>query len=118
MPRNMSFALTKEQFLSGEKDVTRRLGWLFLKPGDVVMAVEKGMGLKPGEKVKRLGQITVTSTRLEPLDAITQEDVIREGFPLFTPDDFVRFIVGHYKLKSRSATINRIEFINPYRSKL
>ena len=32
--RNISFSLTEEQFLNGSKDVTRRLGWLFLKPGD------------------------------------------------------------------------------------
>lgn len=49
--RNISFALTTPQFKSRSKDVTRRIGWWFLKPGDVVMGVEKGMGLKKGEKV-------------------------------------------------------------------
>lgn len=107
----MSFALTKEQFLSGKKDVTRRLGWLFLKPGDVVNAVDKNMGLKPGEKIQRLGEIIIQSTRLEPLDAITPEDVRREGFPDWTPDDFIGFVVKHYRLKSRSTPINRIEFL-------
>ena len=31
---NMSFALTTPQVRSQEKDVTRRLGWDDLKPGD------------------------------------------------------------------------------------
>ena len=42
--------LTKEQILARTKTVTRRLGWWFLKPGDVVWACEKCMGLKKGEK--------------------------------------------------------------------
>ena len=46
--RLMSFALTTRQFLAHEKTVTRRLGWEFLKPGDRVCGVEKGMGLKKG----------------------------------------------------------------------
>ena len=48
MARNMSFALTTEQFKARTKTVTRRFGWWFLKPGDVVRGVEKAMGLKPG----------------------------------------------------------------------
>ena len=57
MPRNMSFALTTEQFLNRTKTVTRRKGWRFLKPGDVVMGCKKCMGLKPGEQLERLGLI-------------------------------------------------------------
>ena len=45
MPRNMSFMLTTEQVRNKTKTVTRRLGWWFLKPGEIVNAVEKGMGL-------------------------------------------------------------------------
>ncbi len=52
--RNMSFMLTTQQMQDRTKDVTRRVGWWFLKPGDVIMAVEKGMGLKKGEKIKRM----------------------------------------------------------------
>lgn len=48
MPRNMSFTLTIEQMRARTKTVTRRKGWAFLKPGDLVWAVVKGMGLKPG----------------------------------------------------------------------
>ena len=109
MPRNMSFAMTTEQVKNQTKDVTRRFGWKFLKAGDQLWAVEKAMGLKKGEKVKRLALIEVVSTRWEPLNLITQEDVIREGFPNWTPRDFVELLVEHYKCK-QFKSINRIEF--------
>lgn len=53
--RRMSFMLTKEQVLNQTKDVTRRNGWAFLKPGDLIQPVEKCMGLKKGEKQVLLG---------------------------------------------------------------
>lgn len=114
MPRNMSFALTTEQINRKEKDVTRRFGWWFLKPGDQLWAVEKAMGLKPGEKIKRLALIEVVSVRGEPLNAITQEDCKREGFPDFTASCFVDMLQDHYECEP-DAWCNRIEFkyINP-----
>ncbi len=64
---------------------------------------------KRGEKIKRLCQIRVISTRQEPLNAITQEDVIKEGFPDWTPAEFIQMIVDHYN-KHPMEPINRIEF--------
>ena len=81
MPRNMSFALTTEQFKNRTKTVTRRLGWKFLRPSDILMGCEKCMGLKPGEKINRLGLIRGVSAWREPLTDITPDDVEREGFP-------------------------------------
>ncbi len=107
--RNMSFAMTTAQFLDGSKDVTRRFGWWFLKPGDRIRAVEKGMGLKKGEKINMLGLIEIVSVRREPLNTITQEDVIREGFPHFTPDQFVDMLRAHYDCQYADL-VNRIEF--------
>lgn len=109
MPRNMSFAMTTAQVQDGSKDITRRFGWWNLKPGDRLYAVEKAMGLKKGEKVKRLALIEVVSTRAEPLNAITQDDCRREGFPDFTPEQFVAMLVKHYKVEP-TKTVNRIEF--------
>ena len=63
MPRNMSFAMTTDQFRNRTKDVTRRFGWWFLKPGDLVMGVEKAMGLQKGQQIVRLGLIEIVSTR-------------------------------------------------------
>lgn len=109
MPRNMSFAMTTDQFKNRTKDVTRRFGWWFLKPGDEVLGVEKAMGLKKGEKVKPLGMIRIISTRPVPLNAITPDDVVREGFPGWTPEQFVKMLVSHYRVKE-DQIINRIEF--------
>ena len=109
MPRNMSFAMTTEQVNNRTKDVTRRFGWLFLRPGDKVCAVEKSMGLQKGEKIKRLCMIEIVSVRQEPLMAITQDDVIREGFPDWTPEQFVLMLVGHYGVDPWEH-VNRIEF--------
>lgn len=109
MPRNMSFAMTTGQMYRREKDVTRRFGWWFLIPGDVINAVEKAMGLKPGEKVVRICQIRVVGTRPEPLNAITPEDCKREGFPELSPSGFVELLSSKYKCDP-SRTVNRIEF--------
>lgn len=107
--RLMSFALTTEQFRNRTKTVTRRRGWLFLKPGDELMGVVKGMGLKKGEHPERLGPIRVVSVRRERLDEITPEDVAAEGYPGMSPREFV----AHYlKNMGGLATqeVTRIEF--------
>lgn len=109
MPRNMSFALTTEQYKNGTKDVTRRLGWANLKPGEIFNAVEKCQGLKKGEKVKYLGQNVCVSNRPEPLNAITKEDCIREGFPDLEPEQFVEFFSKHNKC-GPDQIVSRIEF--------
>ena len=111
MPRNMSFALTTEQFKNKTKTVTRRFGWSFLIPGDIVCGVEKAMGLKKGEKIKRLGLIRIVSVRKEPLCLITVDDCKKEGFPEIEPSDFVEMLRDHYGPKITDLTpVNRIEF--------
>ncbi len=109
MPRNMSFAKTTEQIISRTKTVTRRKGWKFLKAGDVVCAVEKGMGLKKGEQIKRYGYIVATSVRREPLNAITDDDVTREGFPTASAEWFVDFFCEEMG-GDPDQTVTRIEF--------
>jgi hypothetical protein len=109
MPRNMSFAMTTDQFKARTKTQTRRFGWWFLKPGDVLNGVEKSMGLKKGEKIKRLGQIRVVSTRPELLSDISPADVVAEGFPDWHPTNFINLMVAHYGVHPRSK-LNVIEF--------
>lgn len=109
MPRNISFSMTTQQIYRREKTVTRRIGWAFLKPGDVLQAVEKAQGLKKGEKVKRICKIVVESTRWEPLNAITQSDCISEGFPDMTPNDFVEMFCRVNRWEP-DKDVNRIEF--------
>ena len=95
--RMMSFSLTTRQMRAREKDVTRRVGWKSLKPGTELLAVEKAMGLKKGEKVKPIGKIRVLDVRRERLDELVnpargvygQTEMVREGFPGLDPQSFM-----------------------------
>jgi hypothetical protein len=107
----MSFSITTNQVLAKEKTVTRRLGWAFLRPGDVLQAIEKGQGLKKGEHVKRLCLIRVVNVGREPLVKIKQwrNDCEREGFPNLSPQQFIEMFCKHNGCSS-STVITRIEF--------
>jgi hypothetical protein len=113
----MSFALTTEQIKNRTKTVTRRIGWGFLNPGDIVNACVKCMGLKPGEKVQKLAQIRVVRTRIEPLSRMIQQpeygaaEAAKEGFPGWSGDQFVEMLLDHMPTKfGKSTLVNRIEF--------
>lgn len=113
--RNMSFSLTTAQMRDRTKTVTRRLGWKNLKPGDKVMAVVKGMGLKKGEKVECIHPIRIISVTREPLctmkhnDIYGRQDVVKEGFPEYSPAQFVAMFCMHNGCLSTSL-VTRIEF--------
>jgi hypothetical protein len=107
--KNISFAMTIGQLLDGSKDVTRRLRWIHLKPGDQMCAVKKSMGMKAGEKIERLGICTVVSVRRERLDSITIDDVWREGYPGMSPAAFVAKFTSAMKCH-RDDAVTRIEF--------
>lgn len=107
--RNMSFAMTTGQARNQSKTVTRRQAWWNAQPGQLVQQVVKGMGLKKGEKVERIHVIRLLSIRPEPVEAITQEDVIKEGFPEWSPEGFIAFYCEAHGI-NRDDTCNRIEF--------
>lgn len=102
--------LTTEQIRNRTKDITRRRGWWFLKPGDSVCAVEKGMGLRRGEKIKRLAVLRIVDVFQEPLHCITQAEVVREGFPGMTPYEFVKMFCETHKDCNINSHVNRIQF--------
>ncbi len=115
--RNMSFALTTPQVLAQTKDVTRRLGWLHLKAGDVFQPVRKCMGLQPGETVQKLaGPVLTLSTRREPLRRMTDDvewgkfECRREGFPAMPPAEFVAMFCRTHKGCTPDTEVTRIEF--------
>jgi hypothetical protein len=119
--RNMSFALTESQILDGSKDVTRRLGWLRLKPGDLLRPVRKCMGLRPGEKIVVLTDpIEVVDVRREPLRLMTDDadygfaECVREGFgwhPDYKwPSSFVAMFCATHRGCTPDTVITRIEF--------
>ncbi len=80
MSRLMSVSLTEQAVLDRTKTVTRRLGWLFLKPGDRLTLCRKVMGRRPGEPLVRLAEVRVVSVRRESLAYISDAEVIKEGF--------------------------------------
>ena len=110
--RNISFALTTQQFLDGTKTVTRRLGWQNLRPGDRLMACEKCMGLKKGEQVTKLGEIRVLGVDREPLKRIVdygQIECEREGFPGLSPQQFMAMFANRMKCTG-DTWVTRIRF--------
>lgn len=119
--RNMSFALTVDQIMDGSKDVTRRLGWEFIKVGDLLRPVRKCMGLRPGEKLSVLRDpIRVVGVRREPLRRMIDdieygfEEVRREGFawhPEYRlPSTWVAMFCATHKGCTPDRVITRIEF--------
>jgi hypothetical protein len=96
MPRCMSFTLTTGAVRNHTKTVTRRLGWDFLKSGDLLWACEKCRGLRRGEKVERLALIRVVNVRHEKLTELDRLclagqalEMQREGFPGMTVPEFI-----------------------------
>ncbi len=118
--RNMSFALTTAQVRTGTKTVTRRTGWTFLKPGDLVRPVVKSQGLKRGEKVEVIrAPLRIVSVSREALERLGVEEVYgrpecaREGFGddpvLCRPQDFIEFFCRTHACRAEDL-ITRIEF--------
>jgi hypothetical protein len=119
--RNMSFALTTAQIMEGDKTVTRRLGWLNLKPGQQIRPVRKCMGLRQGEKLDVLRDpLTIVSVRREPLRAMTSDveygfrECELEGFgahPYYSwPSAFVEMFCATHKGCTPDTVVTRIEF--------
>lgn len=108
--------LTTQQMRDRTKFVTRRVGWWDLKPGDLVRAVEKGMGLKKGEKIKPICVIRVKSARPELLTKMFvlpeygEVECRLEGFPHLKPMEFVAMFTASHGMKSAATEVNRIEF--------
>lgn len=114
--RAISFALTTPQFLDGSKTVTRRVGWATLKVWDRLVVVRKLMGLKRGEHREELGLIRVRSVRRELLCRLTHDvsygrkELVREGFPEWTPPQFVEFFCRTHRGCTPDSLVTRIEF--------
>jgi hypothetical protein len=115
MARLMSVAFTEAAVRDRTKTVTRRKGWLFLKPGDRLTLCRKVMGRKKGEPLERVAEVEIVSVRRESLGHLTQphrtptqrpyfdedsapwhnpayaaDEMVREGFPGLRPTEFVR----------------------------
>ena len=110
MPRLMSFSMTADRIRDRSKTVTRRIGWYFLRPGDILWACEKCQGLKRGEKVVRICKIQVTSVCPRLLCEMPEADCALEGYPDLTAAEFVKKISDALGVSAEKALMNRIEF--------
>ena len=108
----MSVAFTEQAVIERRKTVTRRKGWLFVKPGDRLTLCRKVMGRKPGEPLVRIAEVEVVDVRREaiavkegnilniPVVAMVDTNCDPEPVDLVIPsnDDAIRaikLIVGH-----------------------
>lgn len=125
MARLMSVAFTEDAVRNRTKTVTRRKGWLFVKPGDQLTLCRKVMGRKPGEPLVRIAEVEVVSVERQPLRSIgncgchpwpdnqgtySATEVEREGFPGIDPDEFVRRFFIDAQGMARTDLVTRIEW--------
>ena len=120
MPRNISFRYTADQIRDRSKTVTRRLRWRMAKSGEILNACVQLQGLKKGDKVEKICQIRIISTRRERLDdlliskdniapTLGRIEVNKEGFPNLPIEDFIRMFC-EINLCERDQFVTRIEF--------
>lgn len=111
MPRHMSFAATIPQIRNRSKTITRRRGWRKLEPGTEIWAVEKGQGLKKGEKVNRIALLEIVDVRVEALWRVHARfgETAKEGFPEMLPSEFVEFYC-QMNGGTQDQLVTRIEF--------
>lgn len=127
--RNVSFIYTEEQILNETKDITRRLGWEWAKPGMRVQACRKLQGRRKGQPIVPLKVIEIVSVRRERLNLLTSDNVqnigggklffytpsqakrecVREGFPDLAPHEFVAMFCRHMQCKPEDI-VTRVEF--------
>jgi len=86
----MSFYHTTTAVRNRTKTHTLRLGWKHLKPGQQIEAVVKARGV-PIAQIEKMADIQIVSVTRRPLESITQQEVIDEGFPDWTPTQFVEW---------------------------
>jgi hypothetical protein len=112
--RRMSFPDTAPEVRERLQTVTRRLGWRFVKAGDVIQAVEFESNSSRSPRV--LGILRVRGVRVESLsrlvtDATYAEDELpREGRPCWSRDHFIATFLRRHRLKHANVDITRIEF--------
>lgn len=99
------------------KTVTRRepATWTTLKAGHRLTLVEKAMGLPKGAPQVVLTDVEITDVRVEPIMAVTPDEIDREGFGGrgWTPLDFVIFWLGSHGYNAetqRDVNCRRIEW--------
>lgn len=100
MPRRMSVSMTVVPVRARLKDVTRRHvdTWRTLAAGDRLTLIEQGMGLPKGAKQVIVAEVEVVDVRVEPILAVTPDEIRREGFDPhdLTPVEWATWWAGHH----------------------
>lgn len=116
MSRLMSVAMTTDAVIERRKTVTRRKGWLMLKPGDTLTLCRKVQGRKPGEPLERLAEVEVVNVWRERLSDLfdtrfdNDSEIEKEGFPDMDPDEFVKRFFVDAQGMSEHDEVTRIEW--------
>lgn len=121
MARLLAVSLTEPQVVARTKTVTRRLGWWedrngrrLLSPGDRLTLVRKSMGRRrvdgTVEPLHVVANVIVLDVRRERLHAITPGDVRAEGFPDWSPGQFVEFFCRTHRGCTPERIVTRIEW--------
>jgi len=114
--RRMTFSDTASHVRERMKTVTRRVGWRFLKPNDLIQAVEKAPGLRKGAPIHALAVLRIRDVRVEPLSRLVtdagyaEDELPREGFPCWSRHDFIVKFLRMHRLKTVDTDVTRIEF--------
>jgi hypothetical protein len=106
----MSVSLTEDQVRARQKTVTRRLGWRVLAVGDRVTLCRKVMGRRHGEPLVRIVDVEIVSVRREPLNIIEAGDLVAEGFPSMSSEEFIEFFCASHRGCRPDTEVTRIEW--------
>jgi hypothetical protein len=109
--RRMSFPDTAAEVRERLQTVTRRPGWRFLKPGDLILAVEP----RSGAAAREIALLRIRRVSVEPLSRLleatyAEDELPREGLPCWSRDHFLATFLRRHRLKSIEVDVTRIEF--------
>lgn len=104
----MAMLHTEPMVRSRTKTVTRRRAWRTLQAGDRLTLCRR-VQWRGKDPLVRLAEVEVVDVRVEPLAAITPDDVTREGFPDMTREAFIAWYSETYGVRP-DELVTRIEW--------
>ncbi len=90
------------------------MGWRGLRAGDRLTLCREVMGRRRADRhvepLVRIVDVEVLAVGRERLDAITADEVVAEGFPEMTPEQFVEFFCDSHRGCTPDSTVTRIQW--------
>jgi len=112
----MSFSHSADEVRARLQTVTRRVGWRFLKPHDLVEAVARDAPATGRRDVRVLAVLRITDVRVEALSRLlrdaryAEDELPREGLPCWSRDHFIASFLRRHRLKTADVDVTRIAF--------